>query len=263
MANDYTAALASIDRGLGEGVPPHEATTDEDIGHEIAMAVPVKRDGKWKTHVVFGPEVVALLVSDVERDVLRGGKTIVHEMAHAADLEYRRKAFGNDFVEAFDEQVTDPKERYLSRMSNLIWDEYFASRMSVPTDPDGEHYEDELFVSAYLKTRDRLQNARRDYHYGAISLEEFLEVLRRNLRTLFISSGYLLGLSDGLEKDLATVAPKSAPLLEEKLGRAIMRFHDVLLALWERDGAWESYDEFLELNRPAEALLNDLDLYVR
>ena len=41
-----------------------------------------------------------------------------------------------------------------------------------------------------------------------------------------------------------------------------MRFQEVLQALWDRDSAWESYDEFLALNGPSEALLNDLDLYI-
>jgi hypothetical protein len=51
-------------------------------------------------------------------------------------------------------------------------------------------------------------------------------------------------------------------LLDGDLGQALFRFRDVLLTLWERAGEWASYDEFLALNAPTEALLNDLDLYV-
>ena len=147
-------------------------------------------------------------------------------------------------------------------MSHFIWDEYYASRMSVPLNRDGEPFEDVLFESTYIALRDRVREARREYHWGSITLEKFLEVLKDNFRMVLLAAGYLLGLGDGLEKDLTEAAPKSAPLLEEDLGQAIMRFHEVLLTLWERDSAWTSYDEFLELNDPTEALLNDLDLYV-
>ena len=93
--------------------------------------------------------------------------------------------------------------------------------------------------------------------------EDFLSTLKENLRLLLLATGYLFGLQDGHGKDLKEVAPKSVPLLDGDLGQALFRFRDVLLTLWERAGEWASYDEFLALNAPTEALLNDLDLYVR
>ncbi len=189
-------------------------------------------------------------------------RVVVHELAHVADHELKRRALGEVYLKTVDELIPDPKEQYVWEISHFIWDEYYASRMSVGFDPDGEAFEDELFESCYIAFRDRIREARREYHWQRMSLEDFLIILKHNLRMVLLSAGYLFGLSDGLEKKMDVIAPKSAALLEEDLGQAIMRFHEVLLTLWERDSAWESYDEFLELNGQAEALLNDLDLYV-
>jgi hypothetical protein len=262
VASDYAAALAGINRGFGEGAPPPRATNDEELGHGAAMALPVKHEGICKTHVVFGSHVVDLLGSDTESNKAAGLKLVAHELAHAADYENKRQAFGDIWFQTVNELIPDPKEQYLWERSHFIWDEYYASRMSVVFDPQGELYEDELFASSHTACRDRLQEARREYHWHRMSLEEFLEVIQHNLRMVLLAAGYLFGLSDGLERDMTDVAPKSAPLLKEDLGQAIMRFHDVLLELWEHRAEWTSYDEFLVLNDPAEALLNDFDLYV-
>lgn len=263
VAYDYAAALAGIERGFGGKVPPPQATNDEELGQGAAMAVTVERDGIWKTHVVFGPYVVGLLASDMEGDKAGGYKMVVHELAHAADHEMKRLALGDIWLKSVDELIPDPKEQYLWERSNFIWDEYFASRVSVALYREAEPYEDELFASTYIACQDRLREARREYHWHRINLEELLEVLQHNLRMVLLAAGYLFGLADGLEKNLTEVAPQSAPLLEEDLGQAIMRFHDVLLALWEHRGEWADFDEFLTLNDPTEALLNGLDIYVR
>ncbi|MDR4485707.1 MAG: hypothetical protein R3B95_21365 [Nitrospirales bacterium] len=262
IAYDYAAALAAVDQGFGENAPPPQATNDEELGRGSAMALSVLHGGIWKTHVVFGPHLVGLLSSDEEGEKDRGYKLVAHELAHAADHENKRQAFGEIISQPVTELIPDPKEQYLWERSHFIWDEYYASRMSVGFDPEGEGDEDELFATSYIACRDRIQKARREYHWHQISLEEFLEVLKQNLHMVLLAAGYLFGLGDGLEKDLTEVAPKSTPLLQEDLGQAIMRFHAVLLALWEHRREWASYDEFLTLNGPAEALLNDLDLYV-
>lgn len=262
IAHDYASALANIDLGFGDKAPPPQATNDEELGHGAAMALSVVRDGIWKTHVVFGPYLFELLTSDKEGDKATGYKLVVHGMAHAADHEFKRLAFGEIWQKSIDELISDPKEQYLWERSHFIWDEYYASRVSVNHDPEGEPFEDELFASTYVACRNRLREARREYYWRRISLEEFLEILRHNLRVLLLAAGYLFGLVDGLKKDFPNIAPKSAPLLREDLGQAIMQFHRVLVDLWKQVGKWASYDEFLKINVKAEALLNDLDLYV-
>ncbi|MCA9469252.1 MAG: hypothetical protein KC643_27930 [Nitrospira sp.] len=262
VSYDYATALAGIDRGFGKSLPPPQATNDEELGQGSAMAVSVIHDGIWKTHVVFGPYVVNMLSSENDGENITGTKLVAHELAHAVDHENKRRAFGEICLQSVIELIPDPKEQYLWEKSHFIWDEYFASRLSVAFDPDGEPYEDELFATAYIACRNRLREARRKYHWHEISLEEFLEILGHNLRMVILSAGYLFGLCDGLNKDFSEVAPQSAPLLQEPLGLSIMRFHSVLLALWENRGEWTSYNEFLAMNAPAEALLNDLDLFV-
>jgi len=113
VAHDYAAALAGIELGFGEGAPPPQATNDEELGHGAAMAVSVNRDGVWKTHVVFGPHVVGLLASEEEGDKSTAYKLVAHELAHAADHEFKRLAFGEIWMKTIDELIPDPKEQYL------------------------------------------------------------------------------------------------------------------------------------------------------
>lgn len=260
VAQDYGAALAEIDKGLGEDAPPVQATHDEELGIGTAMAVPVLRNGMLKTHIVYGPVIVGMLVA--EEGGAKGLKLVAHELAHAADHELKRRVFGALWTGTLDELVPDPTAQFLWGMTACIWDEYYANRMSAPIDPHGEYLEDDFFEGTYTAFCDRVRTARRQYHWQEIPLEDFLAVLKTNLRLLMMAAGYLFGLADGLGRDLEAVAPKSAPLLQKDLGQAITRFHDVLLMLWDSAGQWTTFDEFLALNVPAEALLNDLDLYV-
>ncbi len=188
---------------------------------------------------------------------------MVHELAHAADHEFKQLAFGTFWRQPIATFIPDPKERYLWEISHFIWDEHYASRISVPLDREKEPFEDELFATSYTAFKHRIREARCEYHWHRLGLEEFLDLLRHNLRMVFLSAGYLFGLADGLGEELSKVAPRSSPLLKEDMGQAIMRFHEVLLALWKRDSQWESYDEFLDINRLTENLLNILDLYLR
>lgn len=260
VAQDYSAALAAIETGAGEHRPPIKATDDEELGIGTAMAVPVLRHGTLKTHIVYGPIIVNMLLTEEHRT--RGLKLVVHELAHAADHELKRRALGEIWNGTLDELVPDPAAQFLWQMTACIWDEYYANRMSAPVDLDGPYLEDDFFEGAYTAFGDRLLAARRAYHWKEISLHDFLAVLHKNLRLLLMAAGYLFGLADGLGRDLVAVAPKSAPLLKNELGQALMRFREVLLTLWERTGEWTSFDEFLSLNTATEALLNELDLYV-
>lgn len=261
VAADYHDALASIDRGLEHGIPL-KATQDEELGEGIGMAVPVIRDAMVKTHIVLGSGVVGLFVSKNEEDRSMGIKLVVHELAHAADHEFKQQAFGDACLQSCRQLIPDVKEQYLWELCSSIWNEYYASRVSVPYDNQEEPYEDELFSNALVVFRDRLRDARREYHLHRINLEDFLSVLAYNLRIVLLSAGYLFGLQDASDADLVEIAPRSAPLFEEPEGQMILRFHSVLLDIWERRGKWESYDEFLELNRPTEKMLNDLDIYL-
>ncbi|GEM_PF-3838471 len=261
VAWNYHETLANIDRGI-DGAIPATATNDEELGEGIAMALPVVRDGMIKTHIVLGPHIVGLIASENELERDQGYKLVVHELAHAADHAAKQQALGLIYTQQPHELIPDPKELYIWELSHCIWDEYYASRVSAPFAEEEEPFEDELFSNAYITFRDRLREARRDYHWGRISLDEFLQVLAYNLRIVLLSAGYLFGLLDAKESEMAEIAPRSASLFDEPEGQMISRFHPVLLDIWERRGEWDSFDEFLALNRPAENMLNDLDCYL-
>lgn len=260
VAFDYEEGLASVDRGFD--TQKSTQPTQDEIGTGVAMALTVKRDGVSKTHMVFGSSIVDLLTSAEEADEKTGLKRISHELGHAADYELKRQAFGDIQLMRIDDLIPDVKEQYLWELSHHIWDEYYASRISALFVSDGDNSEDELFVEAYSAFRKRIREARVEYHWHRMSLDELLAVVKHNFRLTLLAAGYLFGWCDGHGWEVSDVALRSAALLSEDGAEQLWRIRDVLLALWERRGEWESYDEFLEINDPTEALLNELEFFV-
>jgi len=260
VAYDYEEALTNVERGHTTELPTKP--THDEIGEGVAMALPIMRDGVSKTHIVFGPNIVGLLISDEQRDLNTALQLVVHELGHAADHELKRQAFGEFLFSPTDDLIPDLKEQYLWELSHHVWDEYFASRVSAKWGPAGERFEEELFVSAYSVFRERIREARIEYHWHRMTLENFLVVVKYNFHMMLLATGYLFGLCDGLETPATDVAPRAATLLNQDDATQLWRIRDVLLALWGRLGEWQSYDEFTEINRPTEALLNELDLFV-
>lgn len=260
VAYDYEEGLDSVDRGFETQLPTQP--THDEIGSGVAMALPVNRNGVCKTHIVFGPSIVGLLVSNEETDQKTGLQLAVHELGHAADHELKRQALGEVALMQVDDLIPDVKKQYLWGLSHHVWDEYYASRVSAPWAPEGESFEDELFARAYSAFRERIHEARVAYHWHRMSLDELLAVIKHNFQLTLLATGYLFGRCDGVDREMSDIAPRSAVLLSEDGAGQLWRIHDVLLVLWERRGKWESYDEFMELNNPAEALLNELDFFV-
>ena len=261
VAYDYKEELASVERGFTTNLPT-EPTQDE-IGEGVAMALPVERDGVCKTHIVFGPSIVALLLSDEPGDLNTALQLVVHELGHAADHEFKRQALGEIMLDPIDDLLPDKKEQYLWELSHHVWDEYIASRVSAKWGPDSDRFEEELFVTAYSVFRERIREARVEYHWNRMTLEDLLAIVKHNFRLTLMATGYLFGLCDGLEKPVTDVAPRAADLLNGDDAKHLWQIHHVLLTLWGSLGKWKSYDEFTELNRPTETLLNELEFFVR
>ena len=260
VAYDYKEELASVERGCTTNVPT--APTQDEVGEGVAMELPVMRDGVCKTHIVFGPSIVGLLIHDEPRDLRTVLQLVVHELGHAADHEHKRQALGEIMFTPINDLIPDAKEQYLWELSHHIWDEYFASRVSAKWGPDAERFEEELFVKIYSVFRERIREARVKYHWHKMTLEDLFAVIKHNFNLMLLATGYLFGLCDGLEKPVTDVAPRAAALLNGDDAKQLWRFRDVLLMLWGRLGKWQSYDEFTELNRPTEILLNELEFFV-
>ena len=259
IAFDYESALKELDRGFPTYFSPEP--TEDDSGFGVAMSLIVRRKEKIKTHIIFGPAIAAWTEDlESEKNVETAVQVIVHELGHAVDHEYKFRALGDFAFRSQVDIIPDALERYLWSISSNVWDEYFANRISTSiTNSDGSR-ENDLFVSIQRKFRERISESRRKYHFHLISLEDFLEVVRQNLHTLLMATGYLFGFNDARAEDVAAVREANA-VLERPNSKELRLFHEPLLTLWARQGKWDDYDEFLALNKPTKELLKSLDLY--
>lgn len=258
---DYNEALASIDTGFPSN-GPITPTQDEEFGSGAAMALPVDREGVLKTHLVFGPMIAAYLLEsdDNEEQLRRGLGLITHELGHAVDHEYKYQAFGNIMAQRLDTLVSDPVEQYLWELSHFMWDEYCANRIATMLQPRGSD-ENTLFLSVHASFRSRIFDARNAYQCRVMTLDEFLAVVKHNLHLALIATAYLLGMNDVDKEELPSTAEEATALLQGPESADLLAFHDVLVRIWENRGKWQSYDEILELNKPALALLHSFNLY--
>lgn len=260
VAFDYAEALGALDRGFPV-ITPAEATQDE-IGTGVGMVLTVRRESEWKNHIVFGPSVVELLTSEDSIEVKSGMKLVAHELGHVADAELKRRAIGDTELSPIESLISDLKEQYLYGLSHHIWDEYFASRSASIFHPEGGSVEDELFCKTHAVFSERIREARVDYHWHRIELEDLMKVIKHNFYLLLLAAGYVFGLADGLEKELAEITPRSAILLGDEDMRQLREIHQVLLMLWQNRGEWNDFTEFLAINRPTEKLLEELEFFV-
>lgn len=91
IADDYAGALTQVQRGFET---THTLTpSNDEFGSGAAMAVPVIRDGRLKTHTVLYSGISRALLQpdcDVYQNAVH---TLAHEAAHAHDHLTEAKAF--------------------------------------------------------------------------------------------------------------------------------------------------------------------------
>ncbi|MEQ1812642.1 MAG: hypothetical protein ABL889_22135, partial [Terricaulis sp.] len=83
IADDYAGELASVDRGFQATGP---LTRSDDYAQGVAMAVPVKRDGVVKSHLVLYAGTMRPLLAGKGAEFETAQYMLAHELAHVADV---------------------------------------------------------------------------------------------------------------------------------------------------------------------------------
>lgn len=260
VAIDYQKALAELDRGHPDQPNSLEPTDDPIVGIGIAMALPVNRDGVLKTHIVFSPMIAAYLFNEDDNEGIRAAiDLIAHELGHVVDNEWKYRRFGNYAFQTLDDFVSSQLDRYLWQLSSNVWGEYCANRIASML---VQRTSDDLEV--FIKARDtfveRITSARLSYHRNLSSLEDFLSVLASNLRIVLCSTGNLLGRADA-HPDGEGVDPTIQTALDASESAPYVGFQPCLRDLWDRHESWDSYSEFMCLNKPTLDLLHKFEIY--
>ena len=77
IADDYSAALACVDRGFGSQPVPQP--TSDEFGSGLAMTLPVSRDGIMKSHIVLDSRLCRPLVDPDGPAYGLALHTLIHE----------------------------------------------------------------------------------------------------------------------------------------------------------------------------------------
>lgn len=249
IADDYEGALKTLDRGtLGIGAP-RSRQDDKAVG--VAQTPNVVRDGVVKSRIVLAGFIGRNLLSDVEDDRARAEYVVANQLAHAG------------FTQIFDEALPgvmlggiDGIDGLLQRCTYPAWNAYFAGRAAAPF--GGSHrFADEQYVvlTALDELYTEIPKSRMSYRWHG-DMDRFLEEILPRVTFLLEHAAGLLGHADGVEQDVFEQAPQLAEELENlQLKAWCSDFRRDLAFLWDRRGRWESYTEFLALNRHAERIL--------
>lgn len=252
IADDYNGAISRIERGFGNA--PALTPTEDGFGSGAAMAVPVLRDGKLKTRIVFDADVVRALISPENKRYGLSIHTMAHEAGHAHDHEIQSR----NLPGVYGSCIPDYKDGRLFLLAHKCWCEYIASHLSSPwgTDDYCKGYSD-MLCSMLSTARERGNTALDRYS----SHNDILKVEREVIDAyglLLDRASYLVGHVHGLEKTVEELASEFFKLTNETawFKPIFERYEANVRALHESYGAWSGLEAFEPLKKTFESLLN-------
>lgn len=242
FANDYSAALAELDRSFGATNGLN--ATAEDFGVGVAMSPTVMRDGVIKTRVVMGAWFAYALIGDDDEDRSFAIHTIAHELSHVGCHLIMEEALPGVMLQP----INDGFASILYRHSNACWDEYFASRWSAPLGPTLTDGYRSSVISA-LRQADQRIDAAKSQFWGDRNLEVVVDALFTAIGSVMKFAGYLFGHADGVSANLYDDEGHLAEALDDLgLRNWFDTLHQRVRDLFERTGRWDDFNEFFVLN---------------
>lgn len=252
VADDYKGTISLIDQGFkkASALTP----TEDGFGSGAAMAVPVLRDGKLKTHIVLHSNLLRVLA--LSENEMSG--VAIHTMAHEAGHAHDHEIESRNLPGAYGSYIPDYKEGRLFLLAHKCWTEYIASHLSSRwgTDDYCKGYSD-MLCSMLSSARER-GNSTLD-RYG--SHRDILRVEREVIDAyglLLDRASYLVGHVHGIGKTVEEMAPDFFRLVNETtwFKPIFERYEASVRALYESYGAWSGIEAFEPLKKTFESLLN-------
>ncbi|NSY49635.1 hypothetical protein [Agrobacterium tumefaciens] len=249
FADDYAAALHTLDRGMSDA--PAICTKDDESGLGVAQAPMVIRDGVVKCHIVLRGLIGRMLISSDDAEKNHAQYVLVHELAHAGFTQVIDDALPGILLTP----IQNAMDGDLHRIIYAAWNGYFAARATANFAKGRLEDMQSLLLASLKEAFTDIPEARLAYRdHGDLNI--LMAVASSKVAFILEWAGNLLGHAAGAECH----AVEGNHGLEEELSRRelgawLEDFGRDLEYLWERRGRWESYDEFLAINRHAERIL--------
>jgi hypothetical protein len=206
--------------------------------------VDILRNGIVMFHLVFYAPIILGLEQPEESDQFKLALSLLaHEAAHVQERTQRDKAFPRTDLQP--PQFASHEAAQLTPVSEIIWEEYAACRLSAP-------YSEAQLPTFVANLIDHLDKAREQANEAIIKyrlhasiprvLVEAANPLIEPLRLL----GYVLGHTDGVGGALDDLSDVNAALARAGYSHIALRLCTELRSLWEN--TWASRFEFETIN---------------
>jgi hypothetical protein len=250
FADDYPAALREFDRGkLGIAPLP---TRQEGDTFGIAQTPSVMWDDNiLKFHIVANGGIARLLVGDNEDHRAWAIGVLADQFAQAGVTQIVDEALPGVLLNHRCKDL----EADLHRCTYPCWNSYFAARASAGFHPlqlaNAQANLLAILKQAFVEITEARRRLAIDHDMAALKAVALPKVMYA-----LEYAGDVLGYADGVERDPLEGADELRAEIEARQLLAwLPELRRDLVWLWERRGAWASYDEFLALNWHAERLL--------
>jgi hypothetical protein len=217
----------------------------------VATVPTVMRDGVIKKHIVIRGDFAWALTS--EDDAVRASAEylLVHELLHVALLQLVDETLPGSILRP----LTSPYEAILYGYVDGAVETYLVARRSARLLPSRSNDLRRLVEGALSRACESIPAQRRAYAQDR-NLELLASTAMNRIGELILFTAECLGHSDGLgESERWADNSLQTALREADLERWAQRLHHQLQGLWDRRGRWDSYGEFLAINRSLERAL--------
>lgn len=246
FADDYRAALKSVERGFEAKIELEPTESENMIGISIPLSVRV--DGKVKTMILSRSVIAVDLISDNENRKAEAISIILHSLSSAALTSLMQNKFPDQMLQA----VGDEYERTLFRYTEGVFSSYFCASISCSIPSFLQFYEG-LALEALKKVLEGVPKARREYSTHA------------EMEVLFpLAAGLIADLMIALARLLGAMKNQRTELKEDSQLRQLLEANQLLLwlELFRKDlqsfdgrlEAWAHFDETFFVNRHFERI---------
>lgn len=255
FAGDYAEALRDIDRGFPASRPL--VPTETDFGTGIAMTPLILRDGVAKACIVMQAWLGNALIGEDRGTQTIAIHTLVNQLAHVACIDL----IDNALPEILMSRVEDDWEAWLYAHMHEAWTAYFAARNSARFNPACDSGYRDILLAVLDRIQESIPRERLDYRLHG-NFDRFLQSTISAIGPMLVYMGTLLGHCDGLCQSTYDDEGSLTQALEKiGLHNWVDTFRRDLVRLFERQGKWESGQEFLALNRHMERVLWQFGLF--
>lgn len=248
FADDYVEALRAIDRGFQATSPLKTLQNDSFVG--VAQCPMVLRDGVIKGHIVCAGWIARELVGENKLLKVTAKHVLGHQLALVGVIQIFDETLPGILLKPFNDRF----ESDLHACVYPAWHGYFAARGSAKFVPEQANSFCEAAVTALNHAEHEIPAKRLAYRTHG-DLHRLMGEISPHVRWILECVANCLGHADGLDRSALLDETLANTLKQMELLAWANDFHLQLNELWNRRGAWDSFDEFLALNHHTERIL--------